>query len=105
MKEALRLFLKSEKKNSFFCYNLLSRRICEMKQKKLKSGKVVSYGFSDPEMHKALRARRHTVIADKKKQASKQICRSRSRRDQADFFVAESVVLQQSHLLEQRMIK
>ena len=57
-----------------------------MKQKKLKSGKVVSYGFSDPEMHKALRSRRHTVIADKKKQASKQICRSRSRRDQADFF-------------------
>lgn len=56
-----------------------------MKQKKLKNGKTVQYGFRDPEMHKALRSHRHTVIADKKKQASKTICRSH-RRDSADFF-------------------
>ena len=60
-----------------------------MKQKKLKNGTTVSYGFSDPEMHKALRSRRRIVIADKKKQASKKICRSR--KDSADFFESPSV--------------
>ena len=60
-----------------------------MKQKKLKNGKTVQYGFSDPQMHKALRAHRHTVIADKKKQASRMICRSH-RRDSADFFLLHS---------------
>lgn len=57
-----------------------------MKQKKLKNGKTVQYGFRDPEMHKALRSHRHTVIADKKKQTSKTICRSH-RRDSAGFFL------------------
>jgi hypothetical protein len=57
-----------------------------MRQKKTDEGRTVYYGFSNPEMHKALRSRRHTVIADKKKKASKNICRSRGRRDSADFF-------------------
>ena len=65
-----------------------------MKKKKLSSGKVVSYGFSDPKMHQALRSHRHTVIADKKKQASRTICRSRSNRDHADFFNIRSVQYQ-----------
>ena len=42
-----------------------------MRKKKTDDGRTVYYGFSDPEMHKALRSRRHTVIADKKKKASK----------------------------------
>ncbi len=57
-----------------------------MRKKKTDDGRTVYYGFSDPEMHKALRSRRHTVIADKKKKASKNICRSRGRRNSADFF-------------------
>ncbi len=57
-----------------------------MRQKKTDEGRTVYYGFANPEMHKVLRSRRHTVIADKKKKASKNICRSRGRRDSADFF-------------------
>lgn len=46
-----------------------------MKKKKI-GDKVVSYGFSNPEMHKALRSHKHTVIEDKKKRNRKYACRA-----------------------------
>ena len=46
-----------------------------MKKKKV-NDKVISYGFADPEMHKALRQHRHVIIQDKKKKGKKYACRT-----------------------------